>query len=200
MPERRDAEDAQDIRRVLAGDASAFRGLVMRHARRVHDLARRMLRDGHEAEDAAQQAFLNAFKALDRFDLDRPFRHWLLRITSNLCRNRLAARKVRKDLLPPRGGDEPAMPEPSAERRPLDLPSDVDARQARIRDAIEALPERYRLVVVLYYVHDLPVAEVAAITETPPATVKTWLHRGRAALRSLLEPPETPPLPGGTEE
>lgn len=202
MPERRDTEDAQDIRRVLAGDASAFRGLVARHARRVHDLARRMLRDGHEAEDATQQAFLNAFKALERFDLQRPFRHWLLRITSNLCRNRIAARKVRKDLLRPVGGEDAPIPEPPAPREALDLPTDFEARQGRVRRAIEQLPERYRLAVVLYYVHDLPVADVAAITEAPEATVKTWLHRGRAALRGLLTPPgppETPPPGGGTE-
>ncbi len=199
MPAHRDAEDAQDIRRVLGGDASAFQGLVARHARRVHDLARRMLRDAHEAEDAAQQAFLNAFGALERFDLDRPFRHWLLRITSNLCRNRLAARKVRKDLLPPTGGDDP-VPEPPDRRRPLELPSDGAARQRRVQDAITALPERYRLAVVLFYVHDLPVADIAAITEAPSATVKTWLHRGRAALRGLLEAPETPPDVGGMED
>jgi len=199
MPTHRDAEDAQDIRRVLAGDASAFQGLVARHARRVHDLARRMLRDAHEAEDAAQQAFLNAFGALERFDLDRPFRHWLLRIASNLCRNRLAARKVRKDLLRPTGGDDP-VPEPPDPRRPLDVPSEGAARASRVREAIERLPERYRLAVVLFYVHDLPVAAIAAITEAPAATVKTWLHRGRAALRALLEPPETPPPPSGTED
>lgn len=201
MPERRDAEDAQDIRRVLAGDASAFRGLVARHATRVHDVARRMLRDPHEAEDAAQQAFLNAFRALDRFDLDRPFRNWLLRITSNLCRNRLAARKVRKDLLPPVGGEETALPEPRDASAPLALPSDVAERDGRVREAIEALPERYRLAVVLYYVHDLPVADVAAIADAPEATIKTWLFRGRAALRAHLEAPsETPPDAGGTED
>ena len=124
-----------------------------------------MLRDAHEAEDAAQHAFLNAFKALERFDLERPFRHWLLRIASNLCRNRIAARQVRKDLLRPVGGEESALPEPPAPRRPLDLPADADLRQGRVREAIEQLPERYRLAVVLFYVHGLAVAEVAEIAE-----------------------------------
>lgn len=195
MSERRDEEDAEDIRRVLAGDQAAFAGLVRRHARRVHDLARRMLRDRQEAEDIAQQAFLNAYRALGRFDLARPFRHWLLRITSNLCRNRLAARKVRRKELAARGSDEilPTLPAnpgpaPAGEGAP-----DVGA-------ALAALPERYRLTVILRYQHECSLGEISEITGTPVATVKTHLHRGRAALRDLLAPRETPEAPGGTEE
>ncbi len=197
--QERDRLDADDIRRIRAGDSAAFRGLVARHARRVHDLARRMLRDAHEAEDIVQHAFLNAYKALDRFDLERPFRHWLLRIASNLCRNRLAARKARRRTPPPTGGDDP-LPEPAEPARPLAVPSDQEERREAVRSAIETLPERYRLAVVLFYVHDCSVQEISEIAEAPPATVKTWLHRGRAALRGLLEEPETPPDGGGMED
>jgi RNA polymerase sigma-70 factor (ECF subfamily) len=194
----RDAADAEDIRRVRAGQPGAFAGLVSRHARRVHDMARRMLRDAHEAEDVTQQAFLRAYGALERFDTSRPFRNWLLRIASNLCRNRLAARRVRRRLLAPTGGEDPP-PEPAAPPPDLDLPADAGARRARIAAAVEALPERHRLAVILHHVHGLPVAAVAEIAGAPPATVKTWLHRGRAALRRLLAAPETSPPARGTE-
>jgi RNA polymerase sigma-70 factor (ECF subfamily) len=197
--QERDRLDAADIRRIRAGDTAAFGGLVARHARRVHDLARRMLRDSHEAEDITQHAFLNAYKALDRFDVDRPFRHWLLRIASNLCRNRIAARQARRKTPPPIGGDDP-LPETADPDRPLEVPADAEERRAAVRAAIECLPERYRLAVVLFYVHDCSVHEISEVTEAPAATVKTWLHRGRAALRDLLEPPETPPEGGGMEE
>lgn len=196
MPKSRDAQDAEDIRRVLAGDPAAFAGLIARHGRRVHDLARRMLRDRHEAEDVAQHAFLNAYKALERFDLARPFRHWLMRITSNLCRNRIAARKVRAKELAATGGEEHP-PEPEDERGYAPLPIATDDR---VRRAMEALPERYRLPVILKYVHELPLEAISEITETPVATVKTHLHRGRAALRALLAEPETGSEGGGTEE
>ena len=193
MTERRDEEDAEDIRRVLAGDQSAFAGLVARHARRVHDLARRMLRDAQEAEDTAQQAFLNAYRALPRFDLGRPFRNWLLRITSNLCRNRLAARKVRRKERAARGTDEllPTLAAPDLETPP-------EGWSPSVQEALTALPERYRLVVILRYQHGCSLAEISGITDTPLPTVKTHLHRGRAALRRLLSPPETGPgpLPG----
>jgi len=197
--QERDLLDAADIRRIRAGDRNAFQGLVARHARRVHDLARRMLRDAHEAEDVTQHAFLNAFRALDRFDLERPFRHWLLRIASNLCRNRIAARTARRRTPPPLGGDD-SLPEVAGPIRPLDVPSDVRAREAVVRAAIGSLPERYRLAVVLFYVHDCPVQEIAEIAGVPAATVKTWLHRGRAALRAQLERAETPAGDAGMED
>lgn len=182
---------------MLAGDPGAFAGLITRHGRRVHDLARRMLRDTHEAEDVAQQAFLNAYKALERFDRDRPFRHWLLRITSNLCRNRIAARKVRAKQLDPTGGEEHP-PDPPDASGPLAPP--VVGTDERVRAAIEALPERYRLAVILRYVHELPLDAIAEVTGTPVATVKTHLHRGRAALRERLAPPETGASDAGMEE
>ena len=181
MATRHDEEDAEDIRRVLAGDPSAYAGLVARHGRRVHDLARRMLRDAQEAEDIAQHAFLNAYKALDRFDLRRPFRHWLLRITSNLCRNRLAARTVRKKEWGARGSSE-LLPSIAAG----ETGADAAPWTPTVRDAIDALPETYRLAIVLRYQHDCSLEEIAAITDTPVATVKTHLFRGRAALARLL--------------
>jgi RNA polymerase sigma-70 factor (ECF subfamily) len=194
MAERRDEEDAEDIRRVLAGDRSAYAAIVKRHARRVHDLARRMLRDAHEAEDTAQQAFLNAYKALDRFDLQRPFRNWLLRITSNLCRNRLAARGVRQKERAAQGTDAllPQVPAPAPEPEAPDWTPGVE-------EAIHRLPEPYRLAIVLRYQHECSLQEIADIAEIPVATVKTHLHRGRAALGKLLQASETGSEASGTE-
>lgn len=187
-----DAAEVHDIRRAQRGDADAFARLVDRYTQRVYDLARRMLRDAQEAEDVTQQAFLNAWRALDRFDPERPFRNWLLRIASNLCRNRIASRG-RAKVLPARGGDEtpPEVPVPASPARSGPGPDAV-------RQAIEDLPERYRLPILLHYVHGESLEAISAITEIPVATVKTHLFRGRRALRALLAPPETPPSDGGT--
>ena len=192
-------DDAAAIAQVLAGDREAFGLLVARYGRRVHDLARRMLRDASEAEDAVQQAFLNAYRALDRFDARRPFRHWILRITTNLCRNRLAARRLH----PSARGTDPDELDPTSLRvaLPADVPDDegVVARDC-VRAALEALPENYRLAAVLRYVHGLSVEEIAEVADEPLGTVKTHLFRARAALTVLLaplgaaiEPPQGPP-------
>ena len=188
MQDQAPDDDAEPIRRVLAGDRDAFGLLVARHGRRVHDLARRMLRDASEAEDAAQQAFLNAFRALDRFDPQRPFRHWLLRITTNLCRNRLAARRLH----PGARGTAPDEIDPTQLRvaPPAEADGGDDAAQGgeRVRAALEALPETYRLAAVLRYVHGLSVEDIAEVADAPLGTVKTHLFRARAALAVLLAP------------
>ena len=199
----RDAEaDADAVAQVLAGDREAFALVVARYAKRVHDLARRMLRDATEAEDVAQQAFLNAFRALARFDPRLPFRHWLLRITSNLCRNRLAERRRRPIAFGGSGApdDDPqgvdravsASGESLGNGRKRGQAETTDATDAmRVRLALEALPERYRMTAVLRYAHGLSLEEIVEITEEPESTVKTHLHRARAALARLLA--ESPP-------
>lgn len=188
--------DARDVRRALTGDMRGFEALVARYAQRVHDLARRILRDSHEAEDAAQHAFLRAWQALERFDCARPFRNWLLRITTNLCRNRLQSRRVRRHILRPVGGDdalpEDAAPAPLAQGRSADV--DLDS-------AIAALPDHYRLAIVLRYQQGLSLEEISDVTGVAVATVKTHLHRGRQALRLGLEGAgETPGTAKGTNQ
>ncbi len=195
-----DRDDVATIHRSLAGDRDAFGVLVARYGRRVHDLARRMLKDAHEAEDVVQQAFLNAFRALPRYDPTHPFRHWLLRITTNLCRNRLAARRTHPRAI----GEDPDAEgfERVAPTLETATDSDSQALAARVRAAVDDLPDAYRLAVVLRYVHGLPIEDIAEITGEPVATVKTHLHRARAALRQALPGPassdETPATSAGT--
>jgi RNA polymerase sigma-70 factor (ECF subfamily) len=200
--------DAETVARVVGGDRAAFGAVVARYGRRLHDLALRMLRDPHDAEDVAQQAFLNAYRALPRFDGRRPFRHWLLRIASNLCRNRLAERGRRGrplSLSAGDGGDDARATslEPAAAEAPAGEAYDLRRDAERVREAIGLLPETLRLAVVLRYTQGLSVEDVSEITETPVATVKTHLHRGRAALRRVLSlptgPGETAATDGGTE-
>ena len=199
MSDPAEADDALAISRVLAGDRDAFGLLVARYGRRLHDLAKRMLRDPFEAEDVVQHAFLNAYRALPRYDPLRPFRHWLLRITSNLCRNRLVARRHEPRA---RGGDadEDGIPRLDPPARPETQPGDDDRRTAsRVRAAVDALPDVYRLTVILRYSQGLSLEEVAQITGEPMGTVKTHLHRARASLARELAEPAADVEPDGRE-
>lgn len=195
----------RDVLALRAGDATRFARLVARHGPRVHDLARRLLKDAHLAEDVTQQAFVNAWRALPRFDVTRPFRHWILRIATNLCRNAFAARRARPEAALPVDEDGAAYdpPDPTSPA-PAETAGTVDGGPpaAHVREAVERLPERYRTAVVLFHLHGLSLEAVAEITELPVATVKTHLFRGRALLRDLLRlPPDAPaaarPAPPG---
>lgn len=202
MDEAPDARDQQDLAAIRAGERERFRGLVVRHGPRVYDLARRLTRDAHLAEDVTQQAFQRAWQALDRFDASRPFRHWILRIATNLCRNLHARRTNRRELLggpgghaggPGEGDDEqafdPADARPEATPGGLALAGGFDPPKD-LRAAIERLPERYRTPLVLHHLHGLALEAVAEILELPVATLKTHLFRGRQALKDLLLGPE----------
>jgi RNA polymerase sigma factor (sigma-70 family) len=199
VSEAPDPRDAADVAAVLAGERERFRGLVERHGPRVYDLARRLTRDAHLAEDVVQHAFARAFEALARYDPARPFRHWLLRIATNLCRNLHARRSHRRETTGGRGDDDAPFDPP--ERTPMDpaaaLETEVPvARAASLRAAVDALPERYRLAIVLHHLHGLPLEEVGAILGVPVATVKTHLFRGREALKAALLGPEAGPETG----
>lgn len=181
------------LARLRAGDDAAFDELVRRAGGRMLAVARRMLSKEEDAADAVQDAFLSAFKALDKFDGRSRLTTWLHRITVNACLMKLRTQRRRpetsiEDLLPvfvPDGHQKtptPAWnPEPS---------TGIQAAELRelVRSKIDELPEAYRVVLILRDVEELSTEEAAAALEITPNAVKTRLHRARQALRTLLEP------------
>ncbi|MFN2115384.1 MAG: RNA polymerase sigma factor [Anaerolineae bacterium] len=165
-----------------AGDRDAFEQLVEAYSKPVYNLAFRMLGNGRDAEDASQEAFLRAYRALGSYDRSRPFSTWLLSITAHHCIDRLRRRKgneISLDGLPTWRWVPAATidPERSAER----------ADQAdRVRQLLDDLPESYRLVVVLRYWHDLGYSEIASVIGESESAVKSRLHRARRQLAAAL--------------
>ncbi|RMG13778.1 MAG: sigma-70 family RNA polymerase sigma factor [Deltaproteobacteria bacterium] len=171
--------------RAREGDRRAFEALVRRYQRPVYGLVLRLLGTEEEALDAAQEAFVKAWKHLGRYDETRPFGPWLLSIARNEARDRLRRRRVR-------GGTDQEDPSEELarlpERRPgADVLLDRAERQAALEAALMALPPKYREVVILHHLQGYSVARIAEIVERPPGTVMTWLYRGRAALKEELE-------------
>jgi RNA polymerase sigma-70 factor (ECF subfamily) len=171
------------VERSRKGDGDAFGELYRAFEGDVLRLCRRLLGSPEDAEDAAHEAFLRARKGLDRYALGRPFRPWLLGIASHLAIDRLRRRRTERRLFPP----EELGPEELAADAPSPLQREIDAdRRRRLLAAIDALPERYRVPLVLRYYAELEIAEIAELLEVTRNQVATLLFRARRRLRSAL--------------
>lgn len=170
------------IEAARSGDPGAFRQLVDLYQKPVYSLAYRMLGNARDAEDAAQEAFIRAYRALAMYDRGRPFATWLLSITAHYCIDRLRRRRMTEvplDELPPW---RPLVAETADPVRVLEQADEA----AQIQRLLAALPEDYRLVVVLRYWHDMGYAEIAAMLGDTESAVKSRLHRARRQLAELL--------------
>lgn len=172
-----DAELAAEAR---GGSSEAFGALVERHAERARRVARAALLDDHDADDAVQDALYSAWRALERFDADRPFGPWFMRIVVNAAADLRRRRKRRQT---------EEVPESAADPGPA---PDRDTDRALLREALNrglaTLPERRRLALVLHdaegYVHD----EIATMLGVPVGTVRSDVFHARRAMRAALGP------------
>jgi RNA polymerase sigma-70 factor, ECF subfamily len=173
-------EETEFVRRARRGEVSAYEELVRRYQGIAHRTAYLITGRAAEAEDAAQQAFVKAYRALDRFDPDRPFRPWLLRIVGNEARNlrRSAGRRASMELALAR---QPEILEPSPEQEAL-----ARERRELLLRALAGLNEADRQVVALRYFLDLSEAEMAEVMDVAPGTVKSRLSRALGRLRGSL--------------
>lgn len=169
--------DRQLVARILSGDRVACRALYDAHAAGIHRLAFRLTGDAALAEDCTQEAFIRAFDRMASFRGDASLRTWLYRIAVTVTLN--AIRKRRRWLQREEELDELLLP-PARSRGP-----DPDLRE-RLTRAIEALPEIYRLVVVMHDVEEYTHAEIGEILGIPEGTSKARLSVARRRLREAL--------------
>lgn len=174
----RDAGDGELARQAAAGDQEAYGILVGRHGGTARRVALSILRDEHDAEDAAQDGLVAAWRSLERFDASRPFRPWLMRIVVNAARDLARRRAVRQtEQVSPGAPATGTSPEQDTERALL---------RARLRRALATLPERQRLVVTLFDAEGFSHAEIADLVGAPEGTVRSELFHARRALREEL--------------
>jgi RNA polymerase sigma-70 factor (ECF subfamily) len=180
------------LERLRAGDEKAFEELVRAHGGRMLSVARRLLRDPDDAQDAVQDAFLSAFRSLEKFEGSSRLSTWLHRIVVNAALMKLRTKRRKpetpiEDLLPRFLEDgHPASP-PVAWKLPADQAVERAQLSQLVRRRIDELPETYRTVLLLRDVEDLDTAETAEFLGIAPNAVKTRLHRARQALRTLLD-------------
>ena len=178
--------DGELVARWRAGDETAFETLVRRHERRVFGLALRMLGSREEAEDVAQEVFLNLHRNGHRFREEARFSTFVYRVTVNAALNRrrsLGRRRARLEGLMQRqaGGDEL----PYAPRGPEDSLLGSELRRQLQRQILE-LSEALRTPMVLHDIEGLPYAEISSILGVAEGTIKSRIHRARRALRRQL--------------
>lgn len=182
-----DLEDAKLVSALRQGDAQAFEGIMRRYNQRLFRVARSILHNETEAEDAVQEAWLRAFTHMDKLQDTNRLGGWLSRIAANEALDRLRRRgpalpddaEALSERIAAPGASAP-LPTPEAEER---------RREARnlIEQAVDRLPENFRMVFVLRAVEELTIEETAQILAIPRDTVKTRLHRANKLLREDLK-------------
>jgi len=172
------AGEADLVARTLAGERAAFGVLVERYAPQARRVARAVLGDADEANDAAQDGFLSALVKLAQYDARRPFGPWLMRIVANAATDRRRRRQVRRvePLDPGLVGGGPR-PDTDAVRSELG---------EHLRAALAELPPRRRTAVVLFDVEGYSHAEIAEMLRIPEGTVRSEVFHARRRLRALL--------------
>jgi RNA polymerase sigma-70 factor, ECF subfamily len=172
------SDDQTDVEKVLAGDVSAFEGIVRRWQGPLINLAYRFCHDRGRAEDMAQEAFLRAYRGLAQWRKDAAFSTWLFALATNLYRSELRRIPTRSvsldDIVEPR------------DARPSDGGLEDHNRDQAVQRAVGALPPKYREALILFYFHEMDVPTTAKSLSLPEGTVKARLFRGREILRSKI--------------
>ncbi len=174
--------DQEAVQRCLAGDTEAFSILVERYGGRVYNIALRITNDSDAAADCAQEAFIRAYRALHQYDPNLPFAPWLYRIATNASLNHVQRwhaheTPVGDSEFPEKTEPDEAGPESSALRR---------EELGEVLAAMAELPPHFRAALTLRHLQQLSYQEVADALGIPLGTVKTHLHRARAALKVRL--------------
>lgn len=186
---RRVADDDPDrpdlalVQRFQAGDRRAFEEIYRRHYDRVQRVAMRMVGDRTLAEDITQEVFVRAYRALPDFQTRAKLSTWLYRVTFNACADHLKSGRNRFERQAAEG---------LLERQESQAPSPVESieaeqRREMVATAVQRLPEKYRMVVILRDIEERPYAEMAEVLDLPITTMKMRAIRGREMLARLIE-------------
>lgn len=184
--------DADLMLRVKRGDTAAFEELVEKYKQPVMNLCSRTLRDQTEAEDLAQNVFVQVFKSADRYRVEAKFTTWLFTIARNLCLNEIR----RRSRHPAESLDAAENPEDESASRQFEDRKNTSAPDLLLRDeltskveeALAALPENQRTAILLFKEKDLSYEEISEILGCSLSATKSLIHRGREALKQKLKP------------
>jgi RNA polymerase sigma-70 factor (ECF subfamily) len=188
IPDTEPSSDALElaslVRRTLSGDSGAFEQVILRYERRVVTLAMKLLGTTEDAQDAAQEVFLKAYRYLHRLDLQKPIEPWLMRITVNVCRNIGRKRQRRLNTF-----SESETADAAVAGKSGNPYSEVVEEQERrmLWRALNSLPEKERIAVILRDIEGHSTAEVAAILDSSESTVRSQVSRARVRMKDAID-------------
>jgi RNA polymerase sigma-70 factor (ECF subfamily) len=177
--------DHDIVRRILTGEQRAYAELVDRHKDRAMTLAVRMLKDRSEAEEALQDSFVRAFRALPAFEWKSSFSTWFYRIVFNVCSTRLSGRKNAATISIDDDDELKRIEIPSGDEA-VDLHFEMSEFTGIVRKEIEKMDESYSAILTLFLVQEMSYEEIVSVTGLPIGTVKNRLFRARTLLRSAV--------------
>lgn len=180
-----EASDPQLVARALSGEQSAYAALMARHREPVFRIVRHHIGDESEALDLTQETFISAFASLNRYDTDRPFRTWLLRIAINKCRDWARRRAVRRFFRMARPLEDAfdvadAAPTPEAD-------AISRGELSRINAALAALPANLKAPLILCRIEGMSMAQAGLVLGLSEKAVETRIYRARQKLSEILE-------------
>lgn len=181
-----DADEGTWLIQAQNGDELAFTKLVNQYQRPVYNLCYRMLGDPYEAEDAAQETFFRAFKAIKRYDLSRSFPTWLLSIASHYCIDVIRRRRLK--LIPIETLPGEVVPDTGISP---EMAVRMSEQQQQVQKLLAELNPTDRSVIILYYWYDHSYAEIAQALSLTESAVKSRLHRARKALAEIWKNQQT---------
>jgi len=170
-------EEKIRLQEAISGDASAFGNLVEAYSQSVFNLCYRMLGDPFEAEDAAQETFIRAYKSLKRYDSERPFSTWVLSIAAHYCIDQLRRRKMKLVPFEALPYEEIRDPSPNPE-----VNISINEDQEQIRRLLDMLSPTDRAAIVMFYWYEFSYDEISDALQISLSAVKSRLHRARRTL------------------
>lgn len=184
--------DAALMLRVKRGDRAAFVALVAKYKQPLHNFIHRTLRDETEAEDLAQNVFLQVYKSRDRYERTAKFSTWLFTIARNLCLNEIRRRSRHPaESLEETHSENEDQPQRQYEDKKIFLPTDnvLHSELAKkIEEALAELPENQRTAILLCRQDELSYEEIAKVLACSLSATKSLIHRGRETLKEKLKP------------
>jgi RNA polymerase sigma-70 factor (ECF subfamily) len=179
-------EEKQLVRLAQDGSTEAFEELVHKYQSKVFSMAMSMIRNREAADDAAQEVFLKAYIALPKFHLKSEFGTWLYRIAVNHIKDVLRKRGRAKEVSIEDVREIPAADGNAVEK--AEVERETETRRSLVQKSVQALPDKYRVILTLRDIQGLPYDEISKILRLSPGTVDSRLHRARRVLRRRLAP------------